>query len=464
MFLVMWGGVTGTVAQKSAVGELSVEKYELLRSEDRLEVGMFFDGARLRMPKNRELKVQPVLVFGKQDSLFLPYMLFAGGVKERIRHRQWALGGKRENRHELYSISGNGEDVSYRQVIPYRPEYFESRLVLKQELNKCAGCTKRLATVPLDTLKQRFRVAYLVPAPAEEEEKRISLYVQFPLNKDRVFRLYGDNYWELRQLVQDIKSITDQPHLKLTGIYLTGYASPEGNYDRNADLAYTRAHRVRDFLLATFPEDRDKVFLDFTPEDWNGLLRLVEERDRAEGMQVRRMLEQTPSPSAREQRIKELLGAAEYRRLLDEAYPRLRRVDCRIRYRTDAEADKQRIAGLVKEDPESMSVHDFFVVAGDYTPGSPEFHKVMGYAQVWFPENEEVNHNRAAYALQTGDIATARKKLSEEDGRMEVLNNRAVLLFLEGKREQALSLFREAEKAGCAEAGYNLRKVLAVND
>ncbi len=463
MLLACWGGIAGVTAQK--VGELHVENYELIRHGNQINVSMFFDGNNLHVPENKELKVQPVLVYGnaEQDSLFLPYMLFTGDRRERIHHRERALGNAKALRHEIYSISVSGENVTYYQSIPYNANYFHSRLVLKQELNSCADCSHRLATIPLDTLVQRFRIAYLIPEPLQESEKRISLDIQFPLNNDHLVVQYANNDAELHRLVQDIREITDQPHLKLTGVHLTGYASPEGNYDHNAELAYTRAHVVRDFLASVLPEERDKISLDFTPEDWEGLYHLIERKNSARGRAVRQMLDETPSPVKREERIRKMVGATAYRQLLQEAYPRLRRVDCRIRYRTDTEADKIRLAALVRENPDGLQVHDYFIVAADYRPGTPEFHKVMEYAHVRFPENDDVVLNKAAYALQTGDIQTARE-LIREDNRMEGLNNRAVLLFLEGDWDLAMQLFREAEQKGSSEAGHNLREVLAVND
>ena len=78
--------------------------------------------------------------------------------------------------------------------------------------------------------------------------------LQFRQGKSDVDPRYKDNRAELETVTGSINVVKTNPDLTITGIYITGYASPEGSVAFNQKLSESRANlsaAVRAFLVAS---------------------------------------------------------------------------------------------------------------------------------------------------------------------------------------------------------------------
>jgi len=73
--------------------------------------------------------------------------------------------------------------------------------------------------------------------------------LDFPLNKTHILPDFRGNQKELDKIRGILDSITSNPDYEITGIYLTGYASPEGSYAQNEVLSRD-PHKSAERLLA----------------------------------------------------------------------------------------------------------------------------------------------------------------------------------------------------------------------
>ena len=126
----------------------------------------------------------------------------------------------------------------------------------------------------------------IVEVTKTKEEKRIavkndsyskegSAYLDYPRNRTNIIPDYKDNREELAKIKAMIDEITSNPDHEITGIYLTGYASPDGTYARNEQLSRERTLELRDYLLDRYPMPRNLYHADWVAEDWTGLKKLI---------------------------------------------------------------------------------------------------------------------------------------------------------------------------------------------
>jgi predicted Zn-dependent protease len=168
---------------------------------------------------------------------------------------------------------------------------------------------------------------------------------------------------------------------------------------------------------------------------------------------------QTYSGEMRKDRLKALGGGTVYQRLLQEYYPRLRRVVSRIEY-TVRKFDVEEAKQIIKEHPQQLSLDEMFLVANTYPEGSKEFKEVFETAVCIFPKDPVANLNAAASALLDKDLARAERYLQKaKKNTPAYYNNLGVLSMMQNKTARAKNLFRYAAESKLAAAMENLKEL-----
>ena len=104
--------------------------------------------------------------------------------------------------------------------------------------------------------------------------------VVFQVNKTTVDMNIFDNAAELENIYKFTGRLTGDDKVKVTGIKLTGYASPEGSYNLNAKLSLGRVNAIRDLLQKRYPGiDKSLYTVNNVPEDWDSVRRWVAASD-----------------------------------------------------------------------------------------------------------------------------------------------------------------------------------------
>ncbi len=173
-----------------------------------------------------------------------------------------------------------------------------------------------------------------VPVPAMRTAV-LELPIRFPVNGTQVLPRFGDNQLELARVDSLFEALSERGTIGRIEIH--GYASPEGGYARNEQLARGRSEGFGRYLA-----ELDYPFLDairaasvgWTPEDWEGLARLVAEGGMEQGAEVLAIVrnEQMP-PDERDAALRRLEPwSSVYGVLLRDVYPRLRRIVLTVHY------------------------------------------------------------------------------------------------------------------------------------
>lgn len=167
----------------------------------------------------------------------------------------------------------------------------------------------------------------------------LSLPIMYPVDDSEVLPWYGDNRTQLARIDSLFSALLDREHnhAQIEWIDICGYASPEGGYAHNKRLARDRSEGFKRYLcMQDYPceEAMDKASVNYVAEDWQGLERLVEQGYIIQKEAALAIIRNQRMPyDRREEALKRIEPwSYVYRVLLEEMFPRLRRIELTIYY------------------------------------------------------------------------------------------------------------------------------------
>lgn len=449
-----------TQAEKTTLDDLKVEGVKIFKKGGNIVVDFDLVLTDVSVGSNNRVIYVPVLADDNGNSIELDKIVLQG--------RNAAI---KEQREPSRRVAGASEVITYKkgsrtrvnlhQTTPYQSWMDLSHLCIAEDFCGCgvtldsnkrcvADFDNRPAPAPVMTF-----VAPTAEAVKARDEKG-SAFVDYVVNKTNIMPDYRANRKEIAKIVATIDLVKNDPNVSITEINIHGYASPEGTYANNTRLAEGRAASLKDYVksLYTLP---DKIFTsNATPEDWDGLRRIVAESSLAEKNEILALIDDPVyDPDKREAEIKRRFPST-YQFMLKEWYPGLRHSDYTVSYVVRPfTVDETR--EIMKKTPKQVSLNEMFLVAQTMTPGSPEFNEVMDIAVATYPDDETANLNAACAALNALDWNKARNYLAKAGNSPEAAHARGVLEMNLGNYDAAEAYFNEALKAGVAGAEENLR-------
>ena len=453
------GNMSGAVAQnrENIIPGVSIENFDMNRNGKYLTVEMDVDLTALDVDANRAVLLTPRLVNGA-DSLDLPSI----GIYGRRRYYYYVRNG-------ISTISGESEKSFRLSKKPERLEYdnlvfyedWMNGATLKVHRSDWGCCQAILAEYEgeLGRHHEAFFPELVFVQPKAEVMKSRSLsgsaYIDFPVDQTVIYPDYRRNTVELGKIQATIDSVRNDKDVTITSVWLKGYASPESPYKHNTELAIGRTAALKKHIGQLYNFADNIIQIDYEPEDWVGLRRFVEQSNIDHRAEILVLIDSNMEPDAKEAKIKRTYPD-EYRFMLQNFYPALRHTDYRIDYniRTFSEADE--IKRIMAEQPQKLSLNEFYFVAGKYEPGTDEFTDVFQTAVRMFPNDEIANLNAANAAIRRDDFGTARKYLDKAGDTVEAVYARGALAVREGDYDTARRYLGKAKEMGLEQAGRTL--------
>lgn len=222
----------------------------------------------------------------------------------------------------------------------------------------------------------------IVEAP-ETGMRRMKLFgsadVKFARSETTVDPSYLDNEAQIARIVSTIDSIKAMDNCEITGMWMKGYASPEGPYDINERLARERVAALRDYIADSYSIVFRCVDSNHEPEDWAGLGVLVESSSLPHKDEIQRIIESSLTPDEKDRRISREYPD-DYTVIRDEFYPLLRHTDYKVEY----------VHYYKKEEKSALHDVNLAISAGNYDkarelldrlPESPEATYALGIVE-----------------------------------------------------------------------------------
>ncbi len=450
-----------TVIDGTAVlDDVTVENVSMGRDGSHLSVSMDLILSEMSTRSRRAVLLTPCLANGT-DTLDLPSVGVYGRQRYyfNLRNEISVSGGGIETSYRLKDRPGR---VDYQTLVAYEPWMNGATLSLHR---RDYGCCNNLLAEQAEYLGAHQELApfypeFLYVCPAAEIPKvRVlegSAFIDFPVDQTIIYPEYRNNVAELAKIVETVDVVRNDRDVTITSIWLKGFASPESPYEHNTELSLGRTAAVKDYIRQLYHLDSEIFTLENEPENWEGLRKYVEESEinhKDKILEIIGMVNR--DPDTREWILKSKYPE-EYKFLLRNCYPALRRTDYRVTYNVRTYSDIEEIRKAFATNPQKLSLNEFYLLAQSMEPGTREFIEVFETAVRMYPNDPVANLNAANTAMKRGDLESALLYLDKAGDSNEAVYARGVYAYLKGDLEAAETCFRYAYEAGIETASAAL--------
>ena len=199
--------------------------------------------------------------------------------------------------------------------------------------------------------------------PAKDTVKRAiptsTEAVFFDLNSVVVDRNYGTNGEALDELISLIESRgTDE----IESIEILAKTSPDGTVTVNERCAKQRGQAVYDYIIARYPELKNKVTVRSAGEAWEDLKAAVESDEKLSDSSRSKILSIIVSPADPDEKEARMRELPEWEHLLNEVFPSLRNARAEVKHK-EAPAEP----AMPTAQPADITVDDEPIVVADTT-------------------------------------------------------------------------------------------------
>ncbi len=305
--------------------------------------------------KNATVTVTPVLVYNGQEASSQPYTFQGEKVRGNAPVVSYEYGG-------TYTIP-----VNYN----YQPAMAKSELYLSFLVDQ-KGKTYTLPRVKVANgiiaTAALADAATVNPALGADAFQRIinQKYAADILFLINVANLRPDqlNSEQMQALQNELSAANADTSRVIKEVNIKSYASPDGTLEFNTALAEKREKNTKNYMTEQLKRRKIQEFgeltAEFTPEDWEGLQKLIAESDLQDKQVILDVLSMYKDPEQREKELQNFIHV--YDQLPDVILPKLRysRITAAIDVIGKSDAE---INNLVKNDPSKLNIEEMLYAA-----------------------------------------------------------------------------------------------------
>ena len=434
-----------------------IRNYQVVQTDGKTVVSLDFVLDSLQVPSNRYRAFTPVIISRDSTQIDrLKTLIVTGRRQEIIFERDGIDALYADNCVKVARQKGEPQTYSYTDAVSRQPWHQGASVYMECDLCGC-GDQKKNELAYLGDLTppdpyDLINLADIVPAPAKKERNlHGSAYITFVVNKWEMKPDYMNNRQELRKITDTLDVMVQDPNVSVRQVKIHGWASPESPYEHNKMLAENRAKSLTEYVKRQYNLPAE-VFApaEATPENWIGLRKAVEEMDEAILPHKEQILaiigDLSLQPDPKEWKIKKQYPE-EYRYLLQNVYPGLRRSDYDISFNF-SDFTLEQAKEIYKKKPYQLSLREMWDVAQTMEPYSHDYNKVMQTAVNVYPDAPEALVNLANVAVRQKDLLKAESLLERAGDTAEALNTRAVIAIIQQRYDAATTLLQQAAAKG----------------
>lgn len=436
--------ITGVTAQKT-IDPIDYRNVVLKEEGDSLVMAFDMVIPALSVKSRQSLVVIPAVKDTDGNSHTYGYVQLNGKNRSKSLKRTAAL--KKQAHITEYPLIEEticgclGQVIHYSQVVPYESWMDKGYLMRTERLLGCAKSSMDsehdfgiwVETAPRPPAIPP--VNYIAPKPiVKERDVSGKAYLDFHKAKHTIDPSYRNNPQELLRIMEIVNKTNLDKDIVLHGLYITGYASPEGNATYNQQLANRRANSLSEYVQRMSGIPVEKFTVQAIGEDWKGLREMVEAGDMIQRDKVLAIIDNDADLDRKEQQLKAL--GAPYHYLLSEVFPALRRVEYSISY-TVKDYSLTEAQQLLNSDPSKLNSYELYLLAQLYEEGSEKWNEIIELTVSLYPDEPEANINAAAVYINQGEYEKARASLEKVKHLPEAANN--LYIYEEMERQGLLN-------------------------
>ena len=269
---------------------------------------------------------------------------------------------------------------------------------------------------------------------------------------------------DVTDLVAWIQAAQSNPKIKINGIDIQGYASPDGEETFNNNLSGTRSKAARKAFMDLMKKNNLMMFSDSSSyvtaglgEDFEGFKVELERTAailQADKDLFLRVLTMSNDPKQRENDLV-ALGKG-FTQLEKEVFPKIRRAVIVVNYTEQGLSDEE-LRAKASTSPSEMTADELIFTASTLVKDLNEQGKIYDAAALAYPTDVRALNNAGAVAYMQGNVSKAKmnleKALNVKDN-AKSKNNLAGVAMSQGDRETAKKMLSQV-KDKSAETSYN---------
>ena len=367
-------------------------------------------------------------------------------------------------------VTGNGTNIDFKtggtatfeETIAYDPSMEAADLIItgklyKQTKEKGVLPETKIADATIITpylVDKTFKVLTEQDALVRQFDKTTTATIHFEKGKSDV-RANEIKDADILSLLAWLQAAQTNPKIKITGIEINGYASPDGEVAKNDNLSSDRTIAARKTLTDLMKKSKLTAYADTSAytlakfgEDFAGFksqLAATTTIPEADKNLFIRILEMTKDA---EQREKDMIALGKaYTELERDVFPMIRRAVVVVKYTEYGLTDDELRAASV-QNPNSLSIEELLFTAAKLTTDANEKARIYGIAAANYPADVRAHTNLGATLFELGntkDASSAFKKANELKSTPTTNNNLAASLILENKTPAAKKLLVNAK-------------------
>lgn len=257
---------------------------------------------------------------------------------------------------------------------------------------------------------------------------------------------------DVKELLDQIKQLSNDQKQVLTSLDINAYASPDGPVALNDNLSKGRGKVTQDWLMNNLRKNKirtDVVKIQEQATDWDGFKKLVENSNIEDKELILRVLSMYSDPDVRNREMHNM--GKVFQVLAEDILPKLRRAqmvaNVQVQGRTDEETKALVDAGKIGELPENEAL--YAVTLYDDADKKAELYRAITAAD---DQSYRAYNNLACILLNKNDLSGAKSALDKaaaiEPNNSAILNNQGVVAVREGRYDDAEKLYVKATDAG----------------
>lgn len=362
-----------------------------------------------------------------------------------------------------------GGKITYTDKVAYKPSMEATDLVVtgkifKGEKEKGEIEQTKIADATIITpylVNKDFRVIV-----AKDEFRRVteeSFMAQINYDKGRSNVKPGELTQEdIKALQAFLEDAQNNPKIEVKGINITGYASPEGEEDKNNTLSTDRANTGKEATMGVAKKAKHEgaqgeiYNLKGSGEDFAGFKRELTadtKMNEDDKNLVLRVLETISDPAQRETEMRNMGKTFTY--LDKNIFPLLRRSEINVIYDKTGFSDEELMANSVSN-PDTLNLEELLFTATLYDDLNEKL-RVYKIAETRYPEDYRPANNVGVVLYMMNKVSEAKAQFEKANGIKDNViskNNLGAVAGVNGDRKKAMDLFNQANGAG-SEVSYN---------
>lgn len=369
-----------------------------------------------------------------------------------------------------------GGKVTYTDVVPYKSDMEASALsvtgkVFKGTKEKEQLDVIRIADATIITpylVNKDFRVIYEADQFKRVTEEKQFAQINYEKGKSNVrpAELKDKDIVELQNWLTKV-----QPNAKVNikSIEIVGYASPEGEEDKNNTLSTDRSNTGKETVLGVAKKAKNdkaqtEIFsLKGSGEDYVGFKRELQASkfNEDEKNLILRVLEMYKDPVKREEEMRAM--GKTFTQLDKDIFPLLRRSEIYVVYDLTGYSDEE-LKAISVSNPDSLKLEELLFTA-TLTNDLNEKLRLYQVAAKNFPQDHRAFNNIGAVYYEQNKLGEAKAQFEKANGMKDnaiAKNNLGAIAGVQGDRAKAKQLFGQANGAG-AQVNYN-KGILDIQD